>query len=185
VEVRSSQVRRQYAPGLQWRHDPRATRATLAGLVVLALVLTLMPTMVRPVSAAGPGDLGDVPSTTPSSLGDLDLTSLQYGDPAENVDLIAPPEADASGGASLGHDLPVPPGRAGVAPDLSLAYTSGDDTSWVGVGWDLSVGAISVDTTFGAPRYLGGSESETYQLDGDRLFPNAIRSSLAPRGGSL
>jgi len=167
-----------------WRRP--STRVMMAVLVVFALVLTLVPSLVRPVSAeGGPGDMGDVPSTTPSSLGDLDLTSLQYGDPSENLDLIAPPEADGSGGAALGHDLPVPAGRAGVAPDLSLAYTSGDDSSWVGVGWDLTVGSISVDTTFGAPRYLGASESETYQLDGDRLFPNAIRSNLAARVGSI
>ena len=151
VEARSRQARRQHigrsqaglepSPGLRleaWR-SPSA-RVALAGLVVLTLVMTLLPTLVRPVSAAGPGDMGDVPSTTPSSLGDLDLTSLQYGDPSEDVDLIAPPEADASGGASLGYDLPVPPGRAGLAPDLSLSYDSADDNGWAGVGWDLSSG---------------------------------------------
>ena len=47
------------------------------------------------VAVADPGEgvLDDVPSTTPSSLGDLDLTELQYGDPLEALGLVQPPEA--------------------------------------------------------------------------------------------
>ena len=54
---------------------------------------------------------------------------------------------------------------------------------WVAGGRrrDVGDGAVTVDTEFGAPRYLSGSESETYQLDGDRLFPNAIRTELEDR----
>jgi hypothetical protein len=135
------------------------------------------------VAVADPseGYLDDVPSTTPSTLGDIDLTELQYADPAEALGLIQPPTADVSGGAGLAHPLEIPPGRADVQPDLAFTYDSGGGTGWVGTGWDLSVGAITVDTEFGAPRYLAAQESETYLLDGDRLFPNAIRTVLDAR----
>ena len=159
---------------------------TVAVLVVAAMVGALLPGLRGTQALAMEGaDLAEVPSTTPSSLGDLDLSTLQYGDPTEGVDLVQPPEADASGSTSLGYELPVPPGRAGVAPDLALGYEAGDANGWVGVGWDLSVGAITVETTFGAPRYLTALESETYAIDGDRLFPNAIRSTLAARTGPV
>ncbi|RIK37697.1 MAG: hypothetical protein DCC55_23470, partial [Chloroflexi bacterium] len=133
------------------------------------------------VSDPAAGNIDDVPSTTPANLGDLDLTELQYGDPTEALGLIQPPKASVDGGASLAHPLLVPPGRAGVQPDLALTYDSNGGSGWVGTGWDLSVGAITVDTEFGAPRYLADKESETYLLNGDRLFPNAIRTVLADR----
>ncbi len=167
----------------------RAGRRRVRGVPVLGLVGALLASTVVVVSAvASPaaadpstGFVDDVPSTTPSNLGDLDLTELQYADPTEALDLIQPPEAGADGGASLAHPLTVPPGRAGVAPDLALTYDSGGGSGWAGTGWDLGVGAVTVDTEFGAPRYLSGFESETYQLDGDRLFPNAIRTELEKR----
>jgi hypothetical protein len=163
----------------------RSTRTgTVLGIVgaLLASVAVVVVVQESPVAAdPSTGYLDDVPSTTPENLGDIDLTELQYGDPTEALDLIQPPTADADGGASLTHELTVPPGRAGVGPDLSLTYNSGGGSSWVGTGWDLSVGAVTVDTEFGAPRYLPGLESETYALDGDRLFPNAIRTVLDVR----
>ncbi len=177
------------APGrTRSRRTSRRRAITVTFAVVASLVLSTLPggPGLRIANAAGDlTSVSDVPSTTPANLGALDLTSLQYGDPTDGVDLVQPPEPDATGAASLGYDLVLPPGRGGVAPDLTLGYTSGDDTSWLGTGWDLSVGAISVDAAFGAPRYLATQESETYQLDGDRLFPNAIRSNLVARTGSV
>ncbi len=156
----------------------------------LALALALV--FLRPVGFGGaasgsPADgyLDDVPDTTPASLGDIDLTSLQYADPTEGVDVMQPPVAAPDGGASAALPLSLPAGRAGVQPDLALSYDSSGGNGWVGVGWDLSVGAITLDTEFGAPRYLSNKESETYQLDGDRLSPNAIRTDLAPRVGAV
>lgn len=152
--------------------------------LVLALVaggLVLSTGDSVAVSDPSEGNIDDVPSTTPSNLGDFDLTELQYGDPAEALGLVQPPKSDVDGGASVAHPLPVPPGRADVQPDLALTYDSNGGNGWVGTGWDLSVGAVTVDTEFGAPRYLAAEESETYLLDGDRLFPNAIRTDLETR----
>lgn len=163
-----------------------ALRGVTLLAVVAALIVSIAVVVQRPVpiASADPssGFVDDVPSTTPSSLGDVDLTELEYGDPTEALDIIDPPTAEAAdGGASLSHPLTVPPGRAGVEPELALQYSSGGGSSWAGTGWDLSVGAVTVDTEFGAPRYLTALESETYQLDGDRLFPNAIRTVLQSR----
>ncbi|MGH9153744.1 MAG: SpvB/TcaC N-terminal domain-containing protein [Acidimicrobiales bacterium] len=144
-------------------------------------MLVVIATDSPATSDPSAGFVDDVPSTTPSNLGDIDLTELQYGDPVEALGLIQPPKAGPDGSAGLAHPLPVPPGRAGVEPDLALSYDSAGGSGWVGTGWDLSAGAVTVDTAFGAPRYLGAKESETYQLDGDRLFPNAIRTDLQDR----
>lgn len=159
-----------------------STGAVVVGAMFISgLVLFTGPDPSSAVSDPSAGNIDDVPSTTPSDLGDLDLTELQYGDPAEALGLVQAPKADVDGGASLAHPLQVPPGRADVQPDLSLTYDSNGGSGWVGTGWDLSVGAITVDTEYGAPRYLAAQESETYLLDGDRLFPNAIRTQLEPR----
>lgn len=152
--------------------------------VVVAVALTVSVVSPDPSGAVvdpSQGTLDDVPGTSPSSLGDLDLSERQYGDPTEALAMIQPPEVNNDGAARLEYPLLVPAGRAGVQPDLALTYDSGGGASWAGWGWDLSVGAVSVDTTYGAPRYLNTLESETYELDGDRLFPNAIRSSLVAR----
>lgn len=163
------------------RQRGRTTTATgLVGALV-ASVLVVITTNSPAMSGPSAGFLDDVPSTTPSNLGDIDLTELQYGNPTEALGLVQPPKAGPDGSASLAHPLPVPPGRAGVQPDLALSYDSGGGSGWVGTGWDVSVGAVTVDTSFGAPRYLKTKESETYQLDGERLFPNAIRTNLQNR----
>jgi len=164
---------------------PSKLRFTFTFLIIAIVVLLWAPgAPVAAVSDPSTGTIDDVPSTTPSNLGDLDLTELQYGDPAEALSLVQPPKSDVDGGASLAYPLTVPPGRAGVQPDLALTYSSNGGSGWVGTGWDLSVGAVTVDTEFGAPRYLADKESETYLLDGDRLFPNAIRTVLQDRNTS-
>ena len=44
-----------------------------------------------------------------------------------------------TGTASHSIALEVPPGRAGFAPDLSLAYNSGNGAGMAGLGWSLSL----------------------------------------------
>ena len=114
------------------------------------------------------------------AIGDGSTTGLQFGDPTEGLALIQPPGASNDGGAHLSYPLLIPKGR-GIAPDLSLQYDSGGGNGWVGQGWDLSVGEISVDTRWGAPRFDANRESETYLLDGDMLIPNSLGATWAPR----
>jgi RHS repeat-associated protein len=121
------------------------------------------------------------PQQTPDGLGSSNLGALQYADPSSQIDLVQPPVANNQGDARVTFPISVPPGRAGVQPDLSLSYSSSAGNSWVGLGWDLSVGSVSVDTRWGVPRYSQAQESETYQLNGDQLSPTAVRSTLESR----
>src|SRR3990172_7054054 len=45
--------------------------------------------------------------------------------------------------------IEVAPGRKGMAPSLALSYQSNAGNGWVGVGWDLEVGAIERSTKNG------------------------------------
>ncbi|HYV18681.1 MAG TPA: SpvB/TcaC N-terminal domain-containing protein [Verrucomicrobiae bacterium] len=125
--------------------------------------------------------LGRQPQVTPQALGSGALGGLQYADPTEGLALVEPPTASSQGNATLTQPILIPPGRGGVQPNLDLTYDSSGGDGWLGQGWDLSLGAIEVDTRWGVPRFLPNQESETYVLDGDVLFPNAVRSTLLPR----
>lgn len=50
---------------------------------------------------------------------------------------------DFTGAAHMSYPIIVPPGRNGLAPNLSLDYSSSGGNGWIGVGWDLGgVGSI-------------------------------------------
>lgn len=52
---------------------------------------------------------------------------------------------------TMSHTIPieVPPGRKGMDPGLALIYRSGSGDGWLGVGWELEVGAIERGVKFG------------------------------------
>ena len=54
-----------------------------------------------------------------------------------------------SGAAVASIPILVPPGRAGLAPSLSLTYTSYAKNGWIGVGFGLEMGAIQRSTKWG------------------------------------
>ncbi len=68
-----------------------------------------------------------------------------------------------------------------MTPELSLDYTSATESSWAGSGWDLGVGTIEVDTSFGVPYFDPAKESESYSLDGTMLVPNALGDTWQDR----
>ena len=53
-----------------------------------------------------------------------------------------PQDLSFSGAAAYNIPIGVPPGRAGMAPSLSLIYNSYQGSGWIGVGWSLDLGAI-------------------------------------------
>ena len=110
---------------------------------------------------------------TPDELGDGGFDGLQYADPTEGLALIDAPEASSDGSAQLSYPIIVPQGR-GMTPELSLDYTSSTEPSWAGLGWDIGVDAVEVDTSFGVPYFDAAKESESYSLDGAMLVPNAL-----------
>jgi hypothetical protein len=54
-----------------------------------------------------------------------------------------------TGSAATRVPIEVPPGRGGIAPNLALTYNSQAGNGWVGVGWNLDMGAIQRSTKFG------------------------------------
>jgi hypothetical protein len=50
-----------------------------------------------------------------------------------------------------------------------LTYNSGGGNGWLGVGWDISIPSITVETRWGVPRYSNNWESEVYVYEGEQL----------------
>ena len=63
--------------------------------------------------------------------------------------------------------IPLPVSRArGLEPQLSLSYDSGSGNGPCGLGWNLSVAAISRKTEKGLPQYLDLEDSDTFVIAG-------------------
>src|SRR5947209_8165258 len=136
-----------------------STRSLWKRIIHIAGVFVLVTNMLStaasgtvaassPLGGANDTTLGREPQLTPAAIGDGSTAGLQFADPNEGLSLVQPPAASNDGGAHLSYPLLIPKGR-GIAPDLSLEYDSGGSNGWVGLGWDLSVGEISVDTRWG------------------------------------
>ncbi|HSF43824.1 MAG TPA: SpvB/TcaC N-terminal domain-containing protein [Thermoanaerobaculia bacterium] len=105
---------------------------------------------------------------SPNSIG-----GLAAADPASEIELIEPPDGDSRGSAALRFPLRLPPGRAGLEPELAVTYDSDRSEGWLGMGWDLMLPSVDVSTLFGVPRYDPAFETETYFLSGEQLAPVA------------
>ena len=116
---------------------------------------------------------------TPTSIKDLKAAS-----PLVGVQSIAPPSANARGTAGTGFSIVIPAGRGGMQPSLALQYDSDGGHSWAGLGWDISVPSVSIETRWGAPRYDASRESESYILAGEALIPNAHRATWEARSSN-
>lgn len=115
-------------------------------------------------------------SFNPNSIKDI-----KAADPTTNVNLIEPPKANNRGTANLSYPIEVPAGRNKIQPGLGVQYNSGGGNGWTGLGWDIPVQSISIDTRWGVPRYDKNDETETYTLDGEQLTPLAHRGALQAR----
>ena len=113
------------------------------------------------------------------SLNPTSLKDMKLADPAAGIALMAPPTANSRGTANLRYPIDVPPGRHGLQPDVGITYDSDRQNGWLGVGWDLEMSSIQIDTRFGVPKYDG---TETYLLDGEMLAPAPTNPPGAPSG---
>ncbi|MBI5149483.1 MAG: fibronectin type III domain-containing protein [Candidatus Omnitrophica bacterium] len=66
-----------------------------------------------------------------------------------------------SGSANFSVPIDVPPGRAGIQPNIQLQYSSSLPNGPLGVGWSLELGSIQRSTKKGVPSY---TDSDTFVL---------------------
>ncbi|MBO7624040.1 MAG: hypothetical protein J6S82_01890, partial [Bacteroidales bacterium] len=109
-------------------------------------------------------EMPETEAFTPTSI-----KELEAADPLEGLQLIQAPTANNSGTANLSYQLEIPAGRQGMQPNLALSYSSAGGNGWLGVGWDIPIPSITVDTRWGVPRYESGWESEIYVYGGEQL----------------
>jgi RHS repeat-associated protein len=72
----------------------------------------------------------------------------------------------ATGTGSLTVPLATSPGRSGFGPSLALSYDSGSGNGPFGLGWSLSLPALTRKTDKGLPRYLDDDESDVFLVSG-------------------
>jgi len=71
-----------------------------------------------------------------------------------------------TGTGSMSVPIAVTPGRSGFSPQLTLSYDSGSGNGPFGLGWNLSLPAITRKTDKGLPKYQDAEESEVFILSG-------------------
>jgi hypothetical protein len=71
-----------------------------------------------------------------------------------------------TGTGSMTVPIATSPGRAGFGPQLSLSYDSGAGNGLLGLGWNLSLPAITRKTDKGLPRYQDAQDSDVFILSG-------------------
>ena len=109
-------------------------------------------------------EMPETSAYTPTSI-----KELKAADPLEGLTLMQPPTANNMGTANLSYPIEIPAGRQGMQPNLALTYSSGGGNGWLGVGWDISIPSITVETRWGVPRYDQSKESEVYVYEGEQL----------------
>jgi hypothetical protein len=88
-----------------------------------------------------------------------------YGSLAAVTDI-----SQSSGSASAKIPIEVPPGRLGIAPQLSLTYNSYRGSGWIGMGWNIDMGAIQRSTKYGV-NYNGNAFVEINSGNSSELVP--------------
>jgi hypothetical protein len=121
--------------------------ATRYRLCLLALALTLTATTVRADTSATLSTAINLPKGPASIEG--------FG---QGYDV-----SPASGLPSLSYAITVPPGRAGLAPELALNYHAGEGAGALGLGWSLGLPAIERSLRLGIPDY---TTAPTWTLKG-------------------
>jgi hypothetical protein len=109
------------------------------------------------------------------------MSDIKAADPTAGINVIAPPSANNSGSAAMQFPIEIPAGRQGMQPQLAIGYNSEGGNGWLGMGWDLMLPAITVETRWGVPRYDVNFETESYLYNGEQLLPLVHRETFKPR----
>lgn len=115
-------------------------------------------------------------SFTPTTVSDVPVAN-----PASKINMIAPPTANQQGSAVVQYPIEIPKGTSGLQPNVSIAYNSDNKSGWAGIGWDIPVETVEIDTRWGVPTFNPSKESEIYAIGGEQLvfkdnyLPNKIQ----------
>jgi RHS repeat-associated protein len=83
-----------------------------------------------------------------------------------------------TGTGTLTVPIAVSPGRSGFGPQLTLTYDSGNGNGPFGLGWSLSVPAITRRTDKGLPHYQDAADSDIVILSGaEDLVPVLVQDA--------
>jgi hypothetical protein len=126
-----------------------------------------------PASSSKPGDAAVAP-VQPGPSAAPAITLPKGGGAIRGIDEKSSVNP-ATGTASLSVPISTRPSRADFHPKLSLSYDSGSGNGLFGLGWSLSLPAITRKTDKGLPRYQDGAESDTFILSAaENLVPVLI-----------
>lgn len=134
-----------------WLYSILASITFLFLLFIPAFALEMAPIEAAPIDEA-PIQAAPLPeeglvspdaaaSSAPASTGG------EFGEAGTSVS--APTTNTFAGAASFNIPIQVLPGRLGVAPSISLSYSSLGGNGWLGTGWGLDMGSIQRRTKDG------------------------------------
>lgn len=113
---------------------------------------------------------------TPTAMNDI-----KSADPAAEMTFINPPQVSQKGDANLDFPIKIPAGRKGMQPQLTVTYNSSAGNGWLGLGWNITVPSIAIDTRWGVPLLDPDKESEIYTLGGEQLmYPKSAGKDWMP-----
>jgi RHS repeat-associated protein len=106
---------------------------------------------------------------------------------SDAVGTLVGKSSNDGGRASYSVTIPVPPGRAGVTPGVSLEYSSGSSANTLGLGWSLSAGqaqvhrCAAIEAISVRSRPFNGHAIDRLCLNGQQLL---LRSGSSAYGSS-
>ncbi len=104
-----------------------------------------------------------------SGYANTSIRGIEYANPLEGMTIMQAPTANNSGNCSMNYPIQIPAGRNGMAPQISISYSSDVKDGIMGPGWSLSIPSITVDTRWGVPLYSADVESESYLVNGEAI----------------
>lgn len=108
------------------------------------------------------------------------IKDIKAADPSAGIVSIGAPSPNSMGTVNTSFPIKLPSGRQGMQPSLSVNYNSEGGNGWMGLGWDLSIPAISIDTRWGVPEYNPGKETEIYSFGGEQLTFKELDKYVLP-----